>query len=327
MGLSGVSMWGSDIGGFFALSAPQTTPELLARWLEFGFASGVMRTQANGFQLQPQTRAQIFDPETLPIWARYAKLRTQLYPYLAAAEAEYDATGMPLMRHLALAYPQDAQAIAREDEYLLGGDLLVAPVTQPDARDRTLYLPPGRWVDWWRSVSLGGRGAPHLGMPHVLDGARDATVPAPLDELPLFVREGAVIPLLHPAVETLADYGAGAAVRLRDRQAHLRLLAWPRGRRTVALGPDAGETATSEETPAGWTLQIDGRRPRTYDIEADIEAALGSLSGGAFRPCSVRSGERGRTPVHSWRYDRSSGVLKLRVFGQRTLVVVRSCAG
>ena len=51
MGLSGVSLWGSDIGGFFALSEPQTTPELLARWIEFGFASGVMRTQANGFAL------------------------------------------------------------------------------------------------------------------------------------------------------------------------------------------------------------------------------------------------------------------------------------
>ena len=54
MGLSGVSLWGSDIGGFFALSEPQTTPELLARWIEFGFASGVMRTQANGFTLQPR---------------------------------------------------------------------------------------------------------------------------------------------------------------------------------------------------------------------------------------------------------------------------------
>ena len=57
MGLSGVSMWGSDIGGFFALSEPQTTPELLARWIEVGFASGVMRTQANGFALYALDRA------------------------------------------------------------------------------------------------------------------------------------------------------------------------------------------------------------------------------------------------------------------------------
>ena len=321
MGLSGVSMWGSDIGGFFALSAPQTTPELLARWLEFGFASGVMRTQANGFQLQPQTRAQIFDADTLPIWARYAKLRTQLYPYLAAAESKYDSSGLPLMRHLALAYPTDRDATAREDEYLFGPDLLVAPVVQPDERERSLYLPAGRWIDWWRSVSLDERGAPHLGTSQVLDGARAATLPAPLDELPMLVREGAVIPLLHPSVDTLADYGAGTAVRLRDRQDHLRLLAWPRGKRTVSLGPDPADTATSEETSSGWTLEIHGSRARTYDVEA----ALGSLSGGAFRPCSVRTGDRGQVPLHSWRYDRATGVLRLRVFGRDALVVVRSC--
>ena len=66
-----------------------------------------------------------------------------------------------------------------------------------------------------------------------------------------------------------------------------------------------------------------GTASRTYEIEA----ALGTLAGGAFRPCSVRAGERGRTPVHSWRYDRATGVLKLRVFERDALVVVRSCRG
>ena len=115
MGLSGVSLWGSDIGGFFALSEPQTTPELLTRWIEFGFASPIMRTQANGFDLTDSPRAQIFDPDVLPVWTRYARLRTQLQPYLAAAERRYDATGMPIMRHLALTWPGDARATARED--------------------------------------------------------------------------------------------------------------------------------------------------------------------------------------------------------------------
>src|SRR3954453_3360058 len=123
MGLSGVSLWGSDIGGFFALSLPQTSPELVRRWLEFGFASGVMRTQANGFSLAPSPRAQIFDPDVLPVWARYARLRTQLEPYLAAAERTYDATGLPIMRHLALTWPDDPRATARDDEYLFGPDL------------------------------------------------------------------------------------------------------------------------------------------------------------------------------------------------------------
>jgi alpha-D-xyloside xylohydrolase len=328
MGLSGVSMWGSDIGGFFALSEPQTTPELLARWIEVGFASGVMRTQANGFTLPgpPQTRAQIFDAGMLPIWARYAKLRTQLYPYLSGAQLDYDRSGMPLMRHLALAYPNDPLATARADEYLLGPDLLIAPVMQPDQRDRTLYLPAGRWIDWWRSVTLDARGAPHLAEPQVHDGGGDVSLPAPLEELPLLVSEGAVIPLLDPSVETLADYGEGAAVRLRDVSTRLRLLVWPRERHTVSLGTLPGangreETVTSEETPEGWQLEILGSRTRVYQIEA----ALDSLSGGTFRPCRVLAGRRGRTPVGGWRYNSTTGVFKLRLSTKTARVVVRRC--
>ena len=326
MGLSGVSMWGSDIGGFFALSQPQTTPELLARWIEVGFASGVMRTQANGFELFPSTRAQIFDPDVLPIWARYAKLRTQLYPYLSGSQLEYDRTGMPLMRHLALAYPDDPLATARSDEYLLGSDLLVAPVMQPDQRDRTLYLPDGRWIDWWRSVTLDSRGAPHLGEPQPHSGGGDVTLPAPLDEVPLLVAEGAVIPLLDPSVETLADYGEGTAMRLRDRRTRLRLLVWPRERRTASLGTLPGvvgrqETVTSEETPDGWQLDIQGSRTRVYQIEA----SLGSLAAGAFRPCRVLGGRRGRTPIGGWRYDSGTGVFKLRIYTRTARVIVRRC--
>ncbi|MBA3328661.1 MAG: glycoside hydrolase family 31 protein, partial [Solirubrobacterales bacterium] len=236
MGLSGVSLWGSDIGGFFALSEPQTTPELLARWLQFGFASGVMRTQANGFALRDTPRAQIFDGEPLAIWRRYARLRTQLYPYLAGAQAEYGRTGLPLMRHHALEHGDDPRVAGRDDQYGFGPDLLVAPVLDPGRRERRVHLPAGRWVDWWRSVSLDAAGAPHLGSPRELEGGGDTDLPAPLDELPLLVRAGAVLALLDPEVQTLTDYGAGATVRLRDRAGRMRLLAWPRGHRRVALG-------------------------------------------------------------------------------------------
>ncbi len=190
MGLSGVSLWGSDIGGFFALSEPQTTPELLHRWIEFGFASGIMRMQANGFTLRPSTRAQIFDKDVLPTWVRYARLRTRLYPYLAKAQRAYDRRGIPLMRHLSLRYPNDPKAVAREDEYLLGPDLLVAPVVTEGATTRRLYLPRGRWVDFWRRRT-------------VLRGPGEVTVPAPLGRLPLLVRAGARIGVLPRRIESL----------------------------------------------------------------------------------------------------------------------------
>ena len=309
MGMSGVSLWGSDIGGFFALSEPQTTPELLIRWLQFGFASGVMRTQANGYQLRSQKRAQIFDDEILPVWARYARLRTQLYPYLAAAQAEYDRTGLPLMRHLALAYPRDPKAVATDDAYLLGPDLLVAPVVRPGVRKRRVYLPAGRWASWWRPDE-------------VLLGGRTVEVDAPLDELPLFVRIGGAIPLLDADVETLTDYGEGRAVRLRDRADRMRLLAQPYGWRRIALSDDAGDHAISAEARRGWILKLRGTRVRTYDVRAD----LSTLSRGAFRPCRVLGGGSGRKPLSRRTWSFSRGMLKLRTrAGHARIQVLRSC--
>jgi alpha-glucosidase len=226
MGLSGVSLWGSDIGGYFALSQPQTTPDLLKRWIELGFASGVMRTEADGFALAPSPRAQIFDPGVLPIWTRYARLRTQLYPYLAAAEQEYDRSGLPLMRQLALVYPDDPRAASRDDEFLLGPDILAAPVLSANATRRAVYLPAGRWVDWWKSITLDADAAPQLTSPTILDGGREISVDAPADALPLFVRADAALTLLPADVRTLSNYGAGNTVRLADRAGSRRVLSW-----------------------------------------------------------------------------------------------------
>ena len=90
-----------------------------------------MRTQADGIAIPDKPRPQVWDPDQIDNWRRYAKLRTQLYPYLAAADGEYRRTGLPLMRHLALAYPGDAIAAGRDDEFLFGPDLLAAPVLAP----------------------------------------------------------------------------------------------------------------------------------------------------------------------------------------------------
>ena len=109
-GMSGVSRWGSDIGGFFAFFEDRLDDELLIRWLQLGAVSGVMRTQANGIDIPPKERPQVYDPAILPHWRRWTKLRTQLYPLLTAADAEYRRTGMPLMRHPLLIDPADPGA-------------------------------------------------------------------------------------------------------------------------------------------------------------------------------------------------------------------------
>src|SRR3954453_14220111 len=158
MGLSGVSLWGSDIGGFFTLSSPQLTPELLARWIEFGAVSGVMRTQANGFTIGDRgPRAQITDHEVLAFRPPCTHPPTPPHPSTARAARAYGRTGLPIMRHLALVYPGDPAAAARDDEFMFGPDLLAAPVTAPGARTKAAYLPAGRWVDLWRVLRYAKR--------------------------------------------------------------------------------------------------------------------------------------------------------------------------
>jgi hypothetical protein len=321
MGLSGIGLWGSDIGGFHSFGVRRLTPELLVRWIQLGAVSGVMRTKADGFGIPDRVRPQIWEPGQLPHWRRWAKLRTQLHPYIDAAFADYRRTGMPLMRHLALAFPADATAAGRDEELLFGPDLLAAPVLRPGARTRRLWLPATRapWVDLWRSARYDERtGGLVLGRARLLPGGREATLPAPLAELPLLARAGTILPLLPPEVDTLAPYRGSGVVRARDRGRRLDLLAFPRGTTRAALGRDG--RARSSERRSGWTLEVRGRLARRYRLQAALTALRRP-----FRPCEVRLGAR-RLSRRGWSYDREAGVLRLTFRARRArLEVLRSC--
>ncbi len=320
-GTSGIGIYGSDIGGFFALGSNALSPELLTRWVQLGAASVVMRTQANGVAVPAKDRPQVIDPDQLDNWRRYAKLHTQLYPYLTAALRTYRRSGLPPMRHLALAYPKDGSAVAREDEFLLGPDLLVAPVLEPGATQRSVYLPKGRWIDFWRSVDYReGGGGLAVTDARELRGKREATVPAPLDELPLLARAGAILPLLPPRVDTLADdYGKGVRGldTLSESSRKLRLLAFPRGDSTARF--NEGEKLRSTEARGAWRLAVDGDVRRTYRLHASLETLRDP-----FVPCAVeRDGHE--LAAKQWSYDRQDGVLKVRFGGRDVTMTALRC--
>ncbi len=238
------------------------------------------------------------------MWRRYAKLRTQLYPYLAAAEAEYRRSGMPLMRHLALTDPGDTVAVAREDEFMFGPDLLAAPVREPGATSRSLYLPAGGWVDFWRAISYreAQAGSLRLRRARVLAGGREASVPAPLSELPLMVRAGATIALLPSTVDTLAAYGAGETVRLDEAARRLHLIAFPRGRHTSSFGEEG--LLVSKVRRGRWTLGIQGAARHKIELEASLTTA-----GKRLRACQVRVGGRA---LKEKKWSVRKGVLRAR---------------
>jgi hypothetical protein len=300
----------------------RTDDELNRRWLQVGFVSGIMRTQANGYSLASsrESRSQVWSPGVLPVWRRYAKLRTQLFPYLAAAAAEYGRTGMPLARHLVLVAPQDPSA-TQDDVLLLGPDLLAAPVLEPGARERRLRVPPGTWVDLWRSAAWDeGPGTVRPRRAALVEGGRDVTLPAPAEELPLLVRAGAVLPLTSPDVDTLATLGDERTVALHERRRRLRLVAFPRGTWSGRFYGRRDGVLRSVEDRRGWRLTVRSSRRRSVELEA----ALTTL-GRPFAPCGVTLDGRA-LPRGAWSYDASTGVLRARWrAASGTLRALRRC--
>lgn len=285
MGTSGVSVWGPDIGGFMTLPGdPQLTPELLKRWIEYGAFTGVMRLQSGGILYGVPPKPQVTDPGVAPVWQRYTRLRTMLYPYVAGSQDEYQRTGLPLMRHLALTHPRDPRAVGTDDQYLFGRDLLVAPVTRPGASSRKVYLPAGRWIELARAWRLADDGRFTLRRAATAGGKRTVTAKAPVGTIPLFLRAGAVLPLLPRTVDTLSEYADGTDLAgLDDHAGRRTLLAAPRaGEWSGPLG--AGESMISRVAGRTWTLTVDAAEPRTYAVRATLTGLDPS-----WRPCRVEA--------------------------------------
>jgi alpha-D-xyloside xylohydrolase len=177
-GLSGVPFWSHDAGGFHGTP----TPDLYVRWAQFGALSPLVRFHGTTSRLPWD-----FPADAAHLAADAVRLRYRLMPYLYSAAVESARTGAPMLRALLVDSPDDPTAWTAEREYRLGRDLLVAPVFDPDG-ERHVYLPPGRWVDFWTGESHAG--------------ARHVRVRSPLRQIPLYVRQGALIPTtpVRPAV-------------------------------------------------------------------------------------------------------------------------------
>lgn len=306
MGLSGVSNWGSDIGGFFSFSPQKLDPELLARWIQFGAFSGVMRSKAEGIGASMASRPQIWEEETLPVWRRYAKLRTQMYPYLLAANATYRKSGMPVMRHLALTNPRDRKATGIEDQFMFGPDLLVSPVLAPGSSARGVYVPRGKWVDFWRALTYRqADGGFRLGKAKLFSGGRKVSARTPLDEIPVMVKAGALLPLLPADTDTLAPYAKRKYTGLDDNRGKLHLIALPRGRSSAGFFEKG--RITSQEGKRRWSLNLRGAGRQRLDLEASMRTLKRP-----FVPRSVRAGGKRLSKGRAWTYNRRTCVLRVR---------------
>lgn len=175
LGLSGQPFVGADVGGF----AGRTNAELLTRWYEVGFLAPFFRNHAElgAYDHEPWRFGTYYEN----IIRKYLKLRYRLLPFLYTSLEDAHRTGVPLFRPLVLNFQDDPDTFNIDDEFMLGDDLLAAPILKPGITRRLVYLPKGTWFDFWT-------GARHT-------GGETIPVEAPLEVVPLFVRGGAVLPL------------------------------------------------------------------------------------------------------------------------------------
>ncbi|WP_167202991.1 alpha-xylosidase [Actinomyces respiraculi] len=253
----GFGYWSHDIGGFEGTP----DPDVFMRWVAFGLLSSHARLHGSGSVRVPWT----FGEEAVDVTRAFIRLRLSLMPYLYAAAEEAHATGTPMMRSMFLEFPEDRGSWDVDTQYMLGPDLLVAPVMDPDG-EVDVYLPPGTWTSYWT-----GRSAQGPCWVRETHGA---------DTLPLYVREGAVLPLAQGLSRPEDDWVPGVVLRvyeLADGEERVVTVPAHDGFEPAVfrLVHDGGTLrATASGARGAWALESGGRRA-VGQGDTSLELALG----------------------------------------------------
>lgn len=275
MQMSGVFFPESDIGGFYPTE--HLTDELFIRWAFMGVFGPLMRSHGVNWRIRLPWG---FGPENEARFVPLIRLRSSMFPYNYTLMSQASRTGIPMMRAMALEFPEDLETRKLWDQFMWGRDILVAPVYDKGARERSVYLPEGKWLHYWTM--------------RLFEGPDRVTVEAPLGRDPWFIRVGTALPMREPS-DTIPSESEDRLVLLvapgeRDGSFTLydddrRSYAYERGEssrqtfRVSELGED-GEFTLEIGSVEGDYVGI--KRHRQYRIEvprslADISRA--SISG------------------------------------------------
>jgi alpha-glucosidase (family GH31 glycosyl hydrolase) len=300
MGLSGVGYWSHNMGGF----EHKPDPELYIRWCQFGMFSPM--AHLFGMDHPGYKEPWSYGDEAQRIFKKYDRMRYRMLPYIYSEAWEMHKTATPMMRALVLEHQEDENTYNIDDEYMFGDNLLIAPVTTKGAQTRTVYLPEGTWYHYWSGEEYPGK--------------KYYNIVTPLEELPIFVRAGGIIPQRN-RIESVGEMPADT----------LTLEIFPHGTSSYQIYDDDGtskdyengEYALTEITSErrDGTIRVNVGQPqgdydvpdRSYVYELRISEAPESVSAGgsdieffsdekAFRDSGAYSG---------WYFDGERNMLKI----------------
>lgn len=198
LGLSGFAFWSHDVPGFHGVPnfMNSVLPEdIYVRWTQFGVFSSHLRYHGS------HKREPWHYPNIAPIIRKWLKLRYQLIPYILEQSEKATKTGFPVLRALILHHPNDRTCQQIDDQYYFGDNMLVAPVMNSENK-RDIYLPEGKWV--------------HFFSREIFEGERWLkNVEVPLDEMPVFVKQGTEIPMYMDAVQCTDDMDMSKVIKIK----------------------------------------------------------------------------------------------------------------
>jgi alpha-glucosidase (family GH31 glycosyl hydrolase) len=233
---SGFSNLSHDVGGYLGEKlTDRCAPELLVRWAQFGALTPLMQAHSRFKQ-----EAWTYSEAVLDAYREAVLLHERLVPYIRAAAATASRCGLPVMRPACLVDPADPEGWTIPDAYGFGPSLWVAPVLEKEARSRRAYLPRGDWIDF------------HSG--ERLAGGRHLVAEAPLERIPLWIREGSIL-LTYPREEVARGLGEEDA----GRPLEATLWGRPRLGHAAARLPDGTRVSWR-----GGEWSHEGKRPITF---------------------------------------------------------------
>jgi alpha-D-xyloside xylohydrolase len=180
--ICGFHFWTCDIGGYFG----NPTDEVYMRWAQMGAFSPIMLVHGAG-----KREPWFFSEQVLQNYRKFAKIHTDLFPYIYSYAKHASETGIPILRAMALEFPEDEEVWNElcENQFCFGSELLVAPVHYGFSRTRPVYLPKGTWRDFWTGEKV--------------CGGVEIPCRAEIDHIPVFAKAGSIIPLLDPSAQVI----------------------------------------------------------------------------------------------------------------------------
>ena len=184
LSISGISFCGTDIGGF----SGEPDGELFTRWIQMGTFSPFMRAHSAGDTKEREPWS--FGEPFTAINRKFIELRYRLIPYLYSTFWEHHRYGFPILRPVVMKEQDVLLNHFRQDEFTYGDKILVCPVLEPGQTHRNVYLPKGKWYNFWSN--------------ELVDGGKEVNVATPLDTIPIFVKAGSIIPE-YPVMQYIGE--------------------------------------------------------------------------------------------------------------------------